>query len=73
MRQSRRPQTLIEPGQTTMTAADGRFEFVNVPPRTYSLDRPTIGYIFIRRRVEATNANLELMCRSARAGRLQEA
>ena len=53
--------TLIDAGQTTMTAADGRFEFVNVPPRTYSLTVSTIGYIFVRRRVEATpNATLEL-------------
>ncbi len=53
--------TLIEAGQTAMTAADGRFEFVNVPPRTYSLTVSTIGYIFVRRRVEAaSNTNLDL-------------
>src|SRR5678816_2296357 len=53
--------TLVEAGQTTRTSVDGRFEFVNVPPRTYTLTVSTIGYIFVRRRVEALlNTNLEL-------------
>jgi hypothetical protein len=53
--------TLVEAGQATRTSVDGRFEFVNVPPRTYTLTISTIGYIFVRRRVEALlNTNLEL-------------
>ena len=53
--------TLVEAGQTTRTSADGRFEFANVPPRAYTLTVSTIGYIFVRRRVEAAlNTNLEL-------------
>ena len=53
--------TLAEAGQTARTSAEGRFEFLNVPPRTYTLTISTIGYIFVRRRVEALlNTNLEL-------------
>jgi hypothetical protein len=53
--------TLVESGQTTRTNAEGRFEFVHVPPRDYTLTISTIGYIFVRRRVEARlNTNVEL-------------
>src|SRR5690349_11016753 len=53
--------TLVETRQTTRTAPDGRFEFANVPPRTYTVTVSTIGYIFVRRRVEAPpNTTVEI-------------
>ncbi|HXT68902.1 MAG TPA: TonB-dependent receptor [Vicinamibacterales bacterium] len=53
--------TLIEAGLNTRTGPDGRFEFVHVAPRTYTLTVSTIGYIFVRRRVDAVlNTNLDL-------------
>jgi hypothetical protein len=53
--------TLREAGLSTKTNAEGRFEFVHVPPRTYTLTVSTIGYIFVRRRIEtAANTNLDV-------------
>ena len=53
--------TLVEAKLTTRTSVDGRFEFASVPPRTYTLTVSRIGYIFVRRRVDApANTNLEL-------------
>ena len=53
--------TLIEAAQTTRTGADGRFEFAHVPPRAYTLTVSTIGYIFVRRKVDApANTTLDL-------------
>ncbi len=45
--------TLVEAGLVTRTGADGRFEFAQVAPRAYTLTVSTIGYIFVRRRVDA--------------------
>jgi hypothetical protein len=54
--------SLVEATLTTRTGPDGRFEFLHVEPRTYSLTVSTIGYIFVRRRVEAqVNVNLDLI------------
>ena len=54
--------TLTESSLTTRTGADGRFEFVRVEPKTYTLTVSTIGYIFVRRRVvAAANTTLELI------------
>lgn len=53
--------TLMEAARTTRTGPDGRFEFVNLPPRTYTLTVSTIGYIFVRRQVDApTNRNIDV-------------
>ena len=45
--------TLVEVNLTVKTSQDGRFEFAQVAPRTYTLTVSTIGYIFVRRQVEA--------------------
>jgi hypothetical protein len=41
-------------GRSTKTAADGRFEFRGLPPGHYTLTMSTIGYIFVRRRVDVS-------------------
>jgi hypothetical protein len=54
--------TLTEGSLTTRTGLDGRFEFLHVPPRSYTLTVSTIGYIFVRRQITATaNTNLDLI------------
>ena len=45
--------TLVEVNLTVKTSRDGRFEFAPVAPRTYTLTVSTIGYIFVRRQVDA--------------------
>ena len=45
--------TLIEANQTVRTSPDGRFEFTQIPARSYTLTVSTIGYIFVRRKVDA--------------------
>ena len=46
--------TLVEPSLEAKTAADGKFEFAQLPPKTYTLTVSTIGYIFVRRKVEVS-------------------
>jgi hypothetical protein len=45
--------TLVEANLTVKTSQDGRFEFAQVAPRSYTLTVSTIGYIFVRRQVDA--------------------
>ena len=50
-----------ETGQSTRTAADGRFELGNVKPGAYTLTVSTVGFIFVRRPITiADGAGLEL-------------
>ena len=51
--------TLVEPALSTRTGPDGRFEFVRVEPKPYTLTVSTIGYSFVRRRVVVV-ANTDL-------------
>jgi hypothetical protein len=51
---------LVEPALTTLTSADGRFEFPHVPSGRYTLTVSTIGYIFVRRRVDLSGPPLDL-------------
>ena len=44
--------TLVEASLDVRTAADGRFEFPKIAPKTYTLTVSTIGYIFVKRRVD---------------------
>ena len=54
--------TLVEANLITRTSTDGRFEFLHVPARTYTLTVSTIGYIFVHRRIAAsTNANVDVL------------
>ncbi len=54
--------TLVEILLTTRTGPDGRFEFARVAPRTYTLTVSTIGYIFVRRRIDAAaNTTIDLV------------
>ena len=46
--------TLAEAHMTVKTSQDGRFEFAQVAPRTYTLTVSTIGFIFVRRQVDAS-------------------
>lgn len=53
---------LIEASLTTKTGPDGRFEFARVPARSYTLTVSIIGYIFVRRHIQApANTNLDLL------------
>ena len=53
--------TLVEASLDVRTAADGRFEFTKITPKTYTLTVSTIGYIFVRRQVEiSANAIVDL-------------
>ena len=53
--------TLVEAALDVRTAADGRFEFSKIAPKTYTLTVSTIGYIFVRRRVDiSANATVDL-------------
>lgn len=45
---------IVELSRTARTAADGRFEFRDVPPGSYTITVSTIGYIFVRRQADAT-------------------
>jgi 5-hydroxyisourate hydrolase-like protein (transthyretin family) len=44
--------SLADVGKSTKTTADGRFEFRDLTPGTYTVTISTIGYIFVRRRVD---------------------
>src|SRR5512140_213602 len=53
--------TLVEASLDVRTGPDGRFEFARVPPKTYTLTVSTIGYIFVRRRIEVqSNVDIDL-------------
>lgn len=53
--------TLVEPARTARTDADGRFEFAGLAARSVTVTVSTIGYIFVRRRVEiAPGVNADL-------------
>jgi len=53
--------TLVELAQSAVTAPDGRFEFTNVAPGRYTLSVSTIGFIFVRRRIDlAANTVVDL-------------
>src|SRR5262245_26156583 len=43
---------LVEPSNTTQSAADGSFSFDAVPPGKYTLTVSIIGYIFVRRQID---------------------
>jgi len=43
---------LLEAKKTARTGPDGRFEFVGLPPQQYTLTVSTIGYIFVRRKIQ---------------------
>lgn len=51
--------TLVEASLDVRTGPDGRFDFAHVAPKTYTLTVSTIGYIFVRRRIEL-QANLDV-------------
>jgi 5-hydroxyisourate hydrolase-like protein (transthyretin family) len=44
--------SLTDVGKSTRTTADGRFEFRDLTPGKYTLTVSTIGYIFVRRRID---------------------
>jgi hypothetical protein len=46
--------TLVELARSTRTGADGKFEFTDVPIGGHTLTVSTIGYIFVRRRVDVS-------------------
>jgi hypothetical protein len=66
--------TLVEVNLTVKTSQDGRFEFAQIAPRTYTLTVSTIGYIFVRRQVDAPRtASSTSPCRWQKApGRIRK-
>ena len=51
---------IIEAQKTTQADPQGRFEFLGIAPGTYTLTVSTVGYIFVRRRIEVPSNGLEL-------------
>ena len=52
---------LVEASRSTLTGADGRFEFTNVAPGRHTIAISFIGYIYVRRPIDvAEGATLEI-------------